>query len=511
MALSKTLTANGSKGHHKFTLMVNEDSTSGNNSYLSYSFTIAPIQSGWDWSGWGSQISYSISIGGNTYTGTIPSYNGSSTITLKNGSNIEIAHDSDGTKTINVSFSVSDTTGQNYTCGNASASDTFTLSPLHKAPRVHTIGKTEKNTSLTPLAIGQKIVQHLSNVDLKISVITYDSASLTECKVYHNGVLLGSSNSATYNPNTQEYEITVSADFRNFGPLNIYNYNGYNVIDLVIETKDSLNGTNSETGMREVIPYTKPSIEKTSSNIKRKTGGGTTLTDNIALLNFVGSIYTANDVVGNANSQQVQYKIWNDTEPSYSNVSSTLSGGTVTVSDYQLNNILYTKSYDYKIKINDAFIDSDTSDFVKSDKVPTGVSVWSEYKDHVDFLNISVGGDDVVAQETDGDWYVVKFYNGTAICALHYDYTVPNSWSAWGSMYSSGTIAIPDYPVVFTEIPTTVFSMQRINGSYNGWLIAHEGQNSSVTNCGNLQFIRPTNPNASFDIGIRVIAIGKWK
>ena len=30
MALNKTITANGSKGHHKFTLSVTENSTSGN-------------------------------------------------------------------------------------------------------------------------------------------------------------------------------------------------------------------------------------------------------------------------------------------------------------------------------------------------------------------------------------------------------------------------------------------------------------------------------------------------
>ena len=41
---TKILNANGSKGHHKFKLTVNEESTSGNSSYMSYSFTIAPIQ-----------------------------------------------------------------------------------------------------------------------------------------------------------------------------------------------------------------------------------------------------------------------------------------------------------------------------------------------------------------------------------------------------------------------------------------------------------------------------------
>ena len=44
-----------------------------------------------------------------------------------------IAHDSDGSKTINISFSVTDGAGKSYTPGNASKSGTMTLTtiPLH--------------------------------------------------------------------------------------------------------------------------------------------------------------------------------------------------------------------------------------------------------------------------------------------------------------------------------------------------------------------------------------------
>lgn len=129
MALqTKTITDNGSKGHHRFTLKVNEDSTntSTNKSQGTYTFQISPIQTGWDWSGWGSNISYSGSIGGTTFSGTIPQYNGSSTITLSSGS-FEIEHNTDGNKTIAISFSVTDNTGVNYTCGNANASGEMTL------------------------------------------------------------------------------------------------------------------------------------------------------------------------------------------------------------------------------------------------------------------------------------------------------------------------------------------------------------------------------------------------
>lgn len=129
MALqTKTITANGSKGHHVFTLIVNEDSTNieTNKSSGTYTFQISPIQTGWDWSGWGNNISYSGSIGDTTFSGTIPQYNGSSIITLSSGS-FKIKHNTDGNKTISISFSVTDNTGVNYTCGNASASGEMTL------------------------------------------------------------------------------------------------------------------------------------------------------------------------------------------------------------------------------------------------------------------------------------------------------------------------------------------------------------------------------------------------
>lgn len=127
--------ANGSKGHHKFTLEVIENSTSieNNTSTLSFTFKLSPIQKGWDWSGWGSQIAYEIKIDDNTYTGTIPKYDGSSTITLKSEENISITHNNDGTKSINISFKVTDGTGQSYTPGNASQSSTMELTTIPRA------------------------------------------------------------------------------------------------------------------------------------------------------------------------------------------------------------------------------------------------------------------------------------------------------------------------------------------------------------------------------------------
>ena len=131
MALqSKTITGNGSKGHHRFTLTVTENSKSdsANTSSIGYTFQIAPITSGYNWATQGMNISYTITINGTNYTGTIPDYNDSSTVTLKSGT-VTVAHDATGTKTLSFSFKVTDRDGLSYTCGSASASGSMTLTP----------------------------------------------------------------------------------------------------------------------------------------------------------------------------------------------------------------------------------------------------------------------------------------------------------------------------------------------------------------------------------------------
>lgn len=384
------LTANGSKGHHKFTLevveKVKDDSILTNTTYVDYTFKISPLSSGWDWNSWGSRISYTITIGDNTYTGTIPAYDGSSTVTLKYANNIPIVHETDGTKTIEVGFDVSDSTGQNYTCGTASNSTTMALTTLHKAPEISQLQITaENNTKLTNITGFQNnvVVQYLSNKTFRITATTYDSATITKYEIYHNGVKIGESNTNTVNVN-----------FASVGELQTTVYS-YEVVPIVAKVIDSLGGVGEYSTGFSVIKYTKPTIQKTISTIKRKTGSGTVLTDNKCLLNFTGSIYKGDDIVGNANSQQLQYKIWNGTEPSYTNLSSTLNSGVVTKVDYEISNVLYTKSYDYKIKIKDAFIDSNTSDYVKSDRVATGKALWSEYKDRVDFAKLTIDSKEI--------------------------------------------------------------------------------------------------------------------
>lgn len=449
MALNKILTANGSRNHHRFTLNVNEDSTQGNSSLLSFSFTISPIINGYDWRNWGGSISYSITIGNNTYSGTIPSYDGYSTVTLNSASNIEIPHETDGTKTINVGFNVNDGAGQSYTCGNASASDTFTLSVLHKAPEISNLTIAETNTQLTPLGVANNvIVQYLSKKTFTITATLYDSATLSTCNVYYNNVLIGTANSNQ-----------VTVNFANVSELNLVN----NQVGLTIQVIDSKGGIKSQNYNYTVIKYIKPTIENTSSTIKRKTGSGTNLTDNKANLNFTGTCYLSNDVIGNNNTQQVQYKVWNDTEPNYTNVSSTASGNNITITNHEISNVLYTSVYNYKIKIIDTF----GNYAEKEGTIPTGKVVWSEYKDHVDFDKLTVQGFNPFEHSTNE--VLIGEYNGEKLYSQDI-YVEPSNFST-----SSQTITIQhgianinevrDFYCIFKD---SMGSWRKIPGLYYG-------------------------------------------
>ena len=128
-----SISSNGSKGHHKFTLTVSNNleptSIQDNASTVSYSFVISSLGGGWNWEQWGANITYSITINGNSYTGSIANYDGYSNVTLKSGA-FAVKHNTDGNKTISFSFSVSDTSGTTYTCGNASASGSMALATI---------------------------------------------------------------------------------------------------------------------------------------------------------------------------------------------------------------------------------------------------------------------------------------------------------------------------------------------------------------------------------------------
>lgn len=127
-----SISANGSNGHHKFTLTVTESFVSdgaANYSTVKWSLQLSSLGGGYNWSYSSTvPVTWSVTINGTTYKGNIMSYNGSSTVAVGSGS-LKVNHNSDGSKSIGYSFSVSSISAY-YLPGSAKASGTMTLTKI---------------------------------------------------------------------------------------------------------------------------------------------------------------------------------------------------------------------------------------------------------------------------------------------------------------------------------------------------------------------------------------------
>lgn len=387
--VTKTISARGTKGHHDFTLSVQEDRTENNSSYLSFSFKISATNSSWQWRSY-SNITYSITIGDNTYTGTIPNFNGSTT-TLKTDSNIEIPHESDGTKTINIAFSVTDpNTSVSYTCGNASASSTMELTLLHKAPTINSYTLTETNPLLSGMG-NLRIARYLSIKQYEIDATPYDNATITTYRVYNGTELLQESNGNI-----------ITVDYANVElQTNVVSGQTYAVIR--IEAIDSLGGVGIlvNDSVNKIIDYQKPNIITTSTNVKRN--GQSTGKVN---LNLRATFY--NDTIGaTTNAITMSFAYWKagDTESTtyYTIPSSviTISGNDISITNWGMtkNNVLIedidpSYAYYFKIKIVDGFSKIGEAQILCT----SGEYLIGRYKDRVDFKKITQKNIDVLTE-----------------------------------------------------------------------------------------------------------------
>lgn len=177
-----SISANGSRGHHRFTLNVNETGTNAgaNQSTVSFSLVLSPIQSGWDWNYTQTvPVKYSISINGNNYSGNIMSYNGSSTVTVRSGS-LTVPHNADGSKTIGFSFSIS-SINRPILPGNASASGSLTLTKFQRKPSYNSVSASEiKRTSV-------RLKGSVNTNGLSITGGGWDVGKSTSSYTYHEG------------------------------------------------------------------------------------------------------------------------------------------------------------------------------------------------------------------------------------------------------------------------------------------------------------------------------------
>lgn len=214
-----SISANGSKGHHKFTLTVTETSTSikNNESTVSYSFKLSPITKGYDWDWKSKTISYTVKINGTSYTGTIPKYDGSSTVTLKSGIQT-VGHDANGAKTIDFSFDVIDGIGATYTSGNAKANGTMALTTLESttpstgaAPQITFSVEDANSDTFALTGDSSKLIRYYSNAKATMSAKPQGGATSIKKYTIKNGSLTASKSTYTFN-SVESNTFTFSAE-----------------------------------------------------------------------------------------------------------------------------------------------------------------------------------------------------------------------------------------------------------------------------------------------------------
>ena len=329
-----------------------------------------------------------------------------------------VVPNNDNPTIINISSTMS---SGDFTPSYAIARGNMQLTILHLNPEILTAEIVETNQDMIDLGVpNTTIVQYLSEKTITLRVTTKDDA-IPSYRLEHystNYVL-------PLPPNEYQSSSVFNTD---------YTQNNVVITDgkakIVQKIKDSMNGTNeawlfvvidSQITEPDGIAYTKPIIERASTSIKRKSGSYSAtlqrtanLTDNLVSLNLKGNIYNTNDIIGNNNSiTEIGYKIWEvgTSEPASYTQINTLptpdSNGDFTISDFEITNINFTKVYNYKIIVTDNYNYFDT---ITDGKISTGQSLWSEYKDHVDFLALTVKGYNPFEYNEDNE-IIVGIYN----------------------------------------------------------------------------------------------------
>lgn len=293
-----------------------------------------------------------------------------------------------GTRTITITGAFNGVKSGSFTTNLAaewglksgSASVTINLDNLHTPPAITTIATSEKNTLLEGY---WGIAQHLSVKNITFETTTYDEATISSYQVHHNGVLIGSSTSNG-----------MTLNFSDVGTLATFEMDGKTWCTLKFVVIDSFGTTGSSEMQFEVIKYTKPNLVRTSSDIKRNGQ----ITGKVKL-NLIGTFFnqSVNDI---ANTISLKFTYWKkgDQEPTtYYDIPFEATDNNIELWEWyveingeEITDVSKDFAYNFKIKATDHF--NKTSEITLL--CPVGEYLWAEFKDRVDFKNITIQGTD---------------------------------------------------------------------------------------------------------------------
>ena len=368
---------------------------------------------------------------------------------------------------------------------SGSASVNISLENLHTPAEITSIEIEEKNTLLENAT---QIVQHLSIKNFTFETITYDDATILSYQIYHNGVLIGSS---TTNG--------MTIDFGNVSSLATFEMNGKLYCTLKFLVIDSFNTSSFVEIQYEVIQYTKPSLVKTSSSIKRNGQ----LTGKVKL-NLIGSFY--NDKVNDIpNTIKLEFAYWKKGEeesttyyeipfePTNNNIN--LYSWKVEKDGIEITDVDKDFAYIFKIRATDYFNQISEIDLL----CPVGEYVWAEFKNRVDFKDITIQNVKVIESDDNASGSYIKFADGNMICRGRV--VVPRN-------VGGGQTIDVVLPAEFIDNDYDVSLSVLVVGGYWSWLryAVLERTETSMT----VQSWNDTT-NTIEETTLSYIAIGKWK
>lgn len=390
MAVSKTINGSTNNSAWTYKLEVTETATNiQNNTSTVQVKAYLGRASSQSYLGGGYSLSVTCDGQSQNQSGTItyPTYiNGGAWLELKTFT-FTVPHNSDGTKTASISSSLS---SNDFTPSYASASGSITLTALHTPPSLaDDLTFTELNTQLTGVN-GNQFVPYLSNKKFTIPATAYDGATITKYEL-----IIGSD---TYSSTTNQITINFAQHNMN---IKYFDLLSRNILDLTIRLTDNMGGISTIAyPYTYIIPYEKPNLIQTSSNVKRngQVSGKAKLT--------INGTY-ANVTVGNKTNAvtSFQYKYWKTTasEPSqwyniyYTNTD--IKNGTINKTGWEVSKYINNtwtpiedvdsnSAYYFKIKVQDTFGQTSTITLT----CPIGEWLMAKFKDRVDFKAITIGG-----------------------------------------------------------------------------------------------------------------------
>lgn len=263
---------------------------------------------------------------------------------------------------------------------SGSASVNIVLNNLHTPPVITSVDLTEQNHLLERYT---GIAQYLSVKNITFETTTYDDATISSYQVHHNGVLLSSSTSNG-----------MTLNFNDVGTLATFEMDGKAYCTLKFVVIDSYGTTGSSEMQFEVIKYTKPNLVQTSSNIKRNGQ----LTGKVKL-NLVGSFYSS-DVNDIANTIKLEFAYWKkggEESTTYYEIPFEPTGDSINLYSWavkkggvEITDVDKDYAYIFKIRATDHFNQESPIELL----CPVGEYLWAEFKDRVDFKNITIQGTD---------------------------------------------------------------------------------------------------------------------